>query len=307
MLKLKSILVPSDLSESSRNAYRVARDLADQFHAAVHVLYVTPTSGQFDALFRWLTDRESGQSSLEEAHDRRIVEALERDYTGYEPIKHVHRKGSSVAGTVLDYAEDCSVDLIVMGTHGHRSLEHPALGGMTGEIVRNSPGPVLTVRTRDDEQLDFRGFSRIVVALDFGEESREVLRAAKQLASCYDAAMSLLFVAEEHQVPVFSDTGLVSLTTLKVDEEIASRSNEALQQIDEETGSSDLDREHIVRRGRPAKQIVEYAEESNADLIVIGRRGHAPHEGLLVGTVTEHVVRRSPCPVLTFGSGRSES
>lgn len=307
MLKLKSILVPADLSESSRNAFRIARDLAEKFQAALHVLYVTPTSGQFDALFRWLTDRESGETSLAEAHDREIMERLERDFGGYEPLKHVHRKGASVSETVLEYADVCSIDLIAMGTHGHRSIDHPALGGTTGAVVRNSPRPVLTIRTRGEEQLDFHGFRRIVVALDFGSESPEVLRAAKQLASCYDASLSLVFVAEEHQVPVFNDTGLISFTTLKVDEEIAARSHEALQQIDEETGSSDLERDHVVLRGRPAREIIGYAEETDADLIVIGRRGHAPHEGLLVGTVTEHVVRRSRCPVLTFGSSETAS
>lgn len=302
MLKLKSILVPSDLSVSSQNAFRIARDIAGKFHAAMHVLYVTPTSGQFESLVRWLTDRNKDETPIAEVHDNLVLEALARNFGGYEPLKHVHRKGSDVAPTILEYAEICTVDLIVMGTHGHRSIDHPALGGTTGEVVRNSPAPVLTVRTREEEELEFTGFHKILVALDFGEESRNVLRAAKQLASCYDASLSLLFVAEEHQVPVFSDTGLMSLTTLKVDEEIAARSQEALRQIDDETGSGDLESEHVVRRGRPAREILGYAEESGTDLIVMGRRGHTPHEGLLLGTVTEHVVRRSTCPVLTFGS-----
>ena len=305
MLKLQSILVPSDLSVSARNAYRVARDVAAKFHAAMHVLYVTPTSGQFDSLMRWLTDRDKDDTSVAEVHDTRIREALARDFGDYEPLKHVHRKGS-VAPTILEYADICTVDLVVMGTHGHRSIEHPALGGTTGEVVRNSQAPVLTVRTRGDEEIEFSGFRKILVALDFGAESQDVLRAAKQLASCYQASLSLLFVAEEHQVPVFSDTGLMSVTTLKVDEEITGRSKEALQQIDDETGSGDLERDHVVRRGRPAREILSYAEESGADLIVMGRRGHAPHEGLLLGTVTEHVVRRSSCPVLTFGSRQNE-
>ncbi len=304
MLKLQSILVPVDLTGGSRYAYSIARDLAEKFHAAIHVLYVTPTAGPFEMLFRQMGEGEN--AAMSEEHERSVLEALERDYAGYDPIKHIHRKGTSVAETVLAYADECEIDMIVMATRGHRGLEHPVLGGVTGDIVRHTTRPVLTVRTRSDERVDFGGFRRVAAAVDFAGESREVVRAAKQIASSYGASVTILFVAEEHQVPVFSDTGLISVMTLKVDEEIAARAADALKQLDEETGSSDLERDHVVLRGKPSREIVRYAEESGVDLIVIGRRGHSPHEGLLLGTVTEHVVRRSSCPVLTFGQAEEE-
>lgn len=297
MLKLHTILVPSDLSVSARNAFHVARDLGDRFRAAVHVLHVTPEAGQFASIARWLT----GQSAPDkEADDRAIEEAMEREFGAYEHLKHVHRRGDVVA-TILEYAEDCDIDLIVMGTRGVRSLEHPALGGIAGEVVRNSARSVLTVPALGE--ISFEGFRRVVVALDFARVSAELLRGAKHLASVYGAKLSMVFVAEEHTVPMFLDTGLVSVTTLKVDEEIAARADDALRQLDEETGAFDLEREHVVLRGNPAREIVAYAERIDADLIVMGRRGQSPHEGLLLGTVSEHVIRRSRCPVFTLGSG----
>ena len=296
MLKIQSILVPTDLSASSRNAFVVARDVARRFEAALHVLHVKPTEGQFAAFARWFAATPPKRGA------RDVEEELSEHYGGYEKLKFVEREGAGVAETILEYTEDCCIDLIVMSTHGHRSLDHPALGGAAGDVVRGAESHVATIRSRRGEELSFQGFGRIVVAIDFGDESRALVRAAKQLASLYDAAISLVFVSEEHNVPVFSDTGMISVTTLKVDEEITARAGEALRQIDAETGSSDVDVEYLVRHGSPAREIVALTDEKDADLVVVGRRGHSPHEGLLVGTVTEHVVRTSERPVLTIGS-----
>ena len=53
--------------------------------------------------------------------------------------------------------------------------------------------------------------------------------------------------------------------------------------------------------GRPARAIVQYAEETAADLIVMGTHGHGGFERLFLGSVTEKVLRKARCPVLTVG------
>jgi nucleotide-binding universal stress UspA family protein len=59
--------------------------------------------------------------------------------------------------------------------------------------------------------------------------------------------------------------------------------------------------EGVVVQGRPAPSIAQYALESAADLIVMGTHGHGGFERLLLGSVTEKVLRKAPCPVLTVG------
>jgi nucleotide-binding universal stress UspA family protein len=51
--------------------------------------------------------------------------------------------------------------------------------------------------------------------------------------------------------------------------------------------------------GSPFFEIVRYAEEQQIDLIVIGTHGRGPIGHMLLGSVAEKVVRKSPCPVLT--------
>jgi len=58
--------------------------------------------------------------------------------------------------------------------------------------------------------------------------------------------------------------------------------------------------EHRLVTGDPSTAIAKLAEEENADMIVMGTHGRTGFTRLLMGSVAEAVVRRSPCPVLTY-------
>ncbi len=58
--------------------------------------------------------------------------------------------------------------------------------------------------------------------------------------------------------------------------------------------------EHRMVTGEPAAAVVELAKEENADLIVMGTHGRTGFSRVLMGSVAEAVVRRAPCPVLTW-------
>jgi nucleotide-binding universal stress UspA family protein len=52
--------------------------------------------------------------------------------------------------------------------------------------------------------------------------------------------------------------------------------------------------------GEPAEEIIRFAKEENVDMIVMGTHGRTGFSRLLMGSVTEQVVRGAPCPVLTI-------
>ncbi len=62
--------------------------------------------------------------------------------------------------------------------------------------------------------------------------------------------------------------------------------------------------EVAVRAGEPVEQIVDEARENNADLIVVGARGHNILDEILVGSVARGVVKKSPVPVMTIPLGK---
>ena len=56
----------------------------------------------------------------------------------------------------------------------------------------------------------------------------------------------------------------------------------------------------MLLTGSPFLEIIQYAKENNVDLIVMGTHGHSGLVHVLLGSVTERVVRKAPCPVLTI-------
>lgn len=135
------ILVPTDGSSAADRAVDHAIDLARQYDARLHVLYVVDANAY---------------STIEAGTDV-VVSALQEE--GESAVDAVARQASAedievvteiMTGTVhrsiIDYGEDNDVDLIVMGTHGRRGLDRYLLGSVTEKVVRTSDIPVLTVR-----------------------------------------------------------------------------------------------------------------------------------------------------------------
>ena len=123
------------------------------------------------------------------------------------------------------------------------------------------------------------------------------MRYAKQIAASYYARLQLLHVIEEVIHPSF-----YALEKLHGDAfalSVQQKAKESLEQFHEETKGPELTAEIHVIDGRAAADITECAKELASDLIVIATHGLTGIEHLLMGSVTEKVVRRASCPVFT--------
>lgn len=148
-----SILVPTDGSDASVEALDEAFEIAKRFDATVHALYVVDESavamlGLDDLSFDAYGDEyfEDMEAFGKQATDR-IRRAAEEE--GLDVVTAVvdgfpHR-------AIVEYANEYSIDLIVMATHGHRGVQHALLGSTTERVLRRSDVPVLTVRMRSHD------------------------------------------------------------------------------------------------------------------------------------------------------------
>jgi nucleotide-binding universal stress UspA family protein len=134
------ILFPTDGSDGAATALDHALDLAAVHDAAIHVLFVVDTTylggGAADA---------TTVESLHTAGDRAVEEAAERVRERGLDVTTETRRGEPYR-TILDYADEAVVDVIVMGTHGRRGLDRYLLGSVTEKVVRAATVPVLTIR-----------------------------------------------------------------------------------------------------------------------------------------------------------------
>jgi nucleotide-binding universal stress UspA family protein len=138
----------------------------------------------------------------------------------------------------------------------------------------------------------------VLAPVDLSEQSDLVLKHAAALADAYAAPLDLLHVVEEAAYP--SAYGLDPMSPSLPN--VQDRAREALETL---AGRLDLRTDPVnihVLAGNAARDIVEFAEEQEADLIVMATHGRTGLERFLIGSVAEKVVRRAPCPVFTLKS-----
>ena len=133
----------------------------------------------------------------------------------------------------------------------------------------------------------------ILHATDFSENAQLALSIAGSLARDYDARLILLHVRPNEMGPA-SEFGPITQDGDETDATIEAR----LQAL---APPADLPRaEYWVRRGEAADEIVKAAAECGCDMIVLGTHGRSGLARFFMGSVSESVLRRATCPVLTI-------
>ena len=133
----------------------------------------------------------------------------------------------------------------------------------------------------------------IVVGVDGSPGSRTALTWAAAEAANHGADLVVLNVWEHTLLP---PAGSVSVSEHYVPEQSQRTADELVQVIKEELGEEPPVRvQPRVKQGRPAKVLID--ESANADLLVVGNRGHGGFAGLVLGSVSQHVAAYGKCPV----------
>ena len=146
MWRLKDILVPTDFGDASDAALDYARDLARSYSARLHVLHVAD-----DVVARFagegsMTFLPSALAEVDRAERVRTEAVLTDEDRALLHARATMLTSLPVAETIVDFAKNHAIDLIVMGTHGRRAVAHLLLGSVAERVVRMAPCPVLTVR-----------------------------------------------------------------------------------------------------------------------------------------------------------------
>lgn len=140
-------------------------------------------------------------------------------------------------------------------------------------------------------------FNVIVVTTDLSEYSLRAVPYAVSLAERFDARIKLVCVNEP--ALRISDVAFVGIDPLVSQREHEGAVRDALAKVVAGLPKS-VDIEPKVLEGTAVDQIVKYASEVNADLIVSCTHGRTGLAHVLMGSTAEALVRRSPCPVLTL-------
>jgi nucleotide-binding universal stress UspA family protein len=140
-------------------------------------------------------------------------------------------------------------------------------------------------------------FKHILCPIDFSETSIRALTYAAVLATWYEAQLEVLHVvpAAEDGVGAQEPHGRGGSRRPRPREDIIA----AIQRSLHEAGASGLNLKVLAEEGRAHELIAHRAQAQPADLLVMGTHGRSGFNRLLLGSVTEKVLRTAPCPVLT--------
>lgn len=149
-------------------------------------------------------------------------------------------------------------------------------------------------------------FKKILCPTDFSEPSYKALKAANDLAKEFSSELILLHVVSPLQAfptaPGFApgQPAASGYIPTQVSAEVENHATESLKLTLREKISGEVKAKSELLYGNPAEEIAKYAEESNVSVIVMGTHGFTGWRHLLLGSVTEKVVRLSTCPVITI-------
>ena len=201
-------------------------------------------------------------------------------------------------------ARKLEADLIILPTRGYSGLKHIVLGSTAERIVRFAPCPVLVLhgaKYRAAAVDDATGSApykvrKILVPVDFSKASLTGVRYAARLARSTGATLRLLHVIFPFaQVFGIDRVGASSKSVIEVATETAEEEMNALKTMRFLRG---VTCETEIRVGAAVDLISGESSRPEIDLLVTSTHGRTGFKRTLLGSVAEHIVRYSECPVI---------
>jgi nucleotide-binding universal stress UspA family protein len=295
------ILLATDGSEEAELAAQSAVQLANETGSELHVVLVGPSTVTSVGLAgspgvglvgsQQDVDREA-KSSLEAQ--------VEKAKAGGGMVAQSHYKVGRPDREIIAVAEEIGAGLIVMASRGIGGIRRALMGRVSSSVVRHAHCPVLVVRGEKDGEPAFSS-KRILLATDGSGEAALATQAAVDLANKTNSEIHVVHVTMPLLYEPSSGYEGDYVADYMVEEykEIERSGKELLDEQAKkiEAAGGSVAQTHL-RTGEPDQEIVDLAEETGIGLILMGSRGLGGIRRVLMGSVSDSVVRHAHCPVL---------
>ena len=290
IVKVKSILCPTDLSDKSQKALGFATRLAETLRARLTACHCAPAT--------WFTV----ENHLPTEEYARIKSVIREQVAACEITGSLVRWQSIVvensfdtARDILNLARECEADLIVMKARPG-VLSAFRFGSIVERIIEQAPCPVLLLPSRflagRDPRSEDLEFHRVLFDFDFSEATDHLFRVANALTRDYHADLQVLSVME----PFYPATEVapVGHSKTRVQTMVRNILDEALQS----EGRSVMDVATSVEWGRHAETVLRYAKDHNVDLICTALAPPYYYFDKLYSAYLGSLLKAAHCPIL---------
>jgi universal stress protein E len=276
------ILAATDFSARSELAVKRAASLCNQFNAELQLLHVVDDDQPAN-----IVDQETQQATS-------LLQAMATEIpneTGKRLMTVV--KAGDPFQEIVQVATGNDADLIAMGSHRRQILRDVFVGTTIERVMRTGHHPVLMVNA------DLKGsYRRVLVATDMSEASANALSTAKSLGLLDGAYVSLVHAFE----PLAKSMMIyANIEREKIEEQVAHETSEVRRDLADFVTRLQLGELRYDLRlieGPTFRSIKALVAEELPDLLVIGTRGLTGVKRILLGRVSDAVLREIECDIL---------
>lgn len=141
---------------------------------------------------------------------------------------------------------------------------------------------------------------RVLLATDFSKSCDTAVQWAERLRLALDAEqLDVVHVYDPAAFELPAPYGAVPGVDAWVNQHLSGMAEQGRSALDDLVPTLAGQCHGVFLEGRPGPAIVDYAEQHDVDLIIVGTHGHKGFSRLVMGSVSAYVVRHAPCPVLT--------
>ena len=273
---IKNILVPIDGSDHAMAALEYSLWLAENFNGTLfgqHVIDTVSIEGTFfhdisgSLGFEPYLDFSTKMREVLEERGKSMLEEF-RQRCSEKGVRHeAFLDMGIIANEICERSR--VADMVVLGHRGiNEEFSTGLLGSTADGVTRKCPRPVFVSTKR------FKIIERPILAYDGSQRASSAMESAAEFCTQLDLPLTVLYVPKE--------------------ERIADR---VLGEARSYLGSYGIQVRYEIAKGYPEQKIVDYLMNFSFDLLFIGAYGHRRIIELVIGSTTEYVLRKSPCPV----------
>ena len=144
MVEIKKILFPCDFTENSTKVLPYVLSVAEKYNSTIYLLHVAQDLLKWGGFYIPHPSLNLFQKELLESAEKAMDRICEEQLEGCPNFQRTIVSGEP-AVEILKTIESEGIDLVVMGTHGRKGLEHTVFGSVAENVVKKSPVPVLVV------------------------------------------------------------------------------------------------------------------------------------------------------------------
>ena len=144
MVKIDKILFPSELREYSLKILPYVLSMSEKYNSTIYLLHVIDDISKWGGFYLPHISLDLYQKEAMEAAEKFMDKVCEQQMKGCPNFERRILSGDAAA-EILKTIDSEAIDLVIMGTHGYKGLEHAIFGSVARKVLRNSPVPVLTI------------------------------------------------------------------------------------------------------------------------------------------------------------------